>query len=134
MKKCSHILALLSLVILACSSEQEPVFHLFEHSTTYPNYDEVSYLKSVGFKETGVGDTLWLTKTNATVELKFVVYRNEVTEKWASIEMVKFDILLATELIERKFGEGNQQIGILLSFLTIRFIHRWSNIKRTSMS
>src|SRR5690606_40673330 len=102
MKKCSFILKSLSLVILACSSEQEPVFHLFEYSTTYPNYDEVSYLKSVGFKETRSGDTLWLTKTGSVVDLKFVVYRNEVTEKFASIKMTKFDTLLATELIEKK--------------------------------
>ena len=116
MKKCSHILALLSVVILACSSEQEPVFHLFEYSTTYPNYDEVSYLKSVGFKEASGGDTLWLTKTGSIVDLKFLVYRNEVAEKCASIKMAKFDTLLATELIERKFG-GRKTTNWNITFL-----------------
>jgi hypothetical protein len=89
---------------MACSNKQEPIFHLFEHSMTYPDYDEVSYLKSVGFKETRIGDTLWLSKSSSLVDLKFAAYENAVREKFASITISEFDTLLATELIEKKFG------------------------------
>ena len=68
---------MLSIVILACSNGQEPIFHLFDHSTSYPSYDEVSYLKSLGFKEARIGGTLWLTKSDSMVDLKFVVPKNE---------------------------------------------------------
>jgi hypothetical protein len=100
----SRILAILLVGVTACSNKQEPIFHLFEHSMTYPDYDEISYLKSVGFKEAKIGDTLWLAKSGSLVDLKFATYKTEVIEKWASITITEFDTLLATELIEKRFG------------------------------
>jgi hypothetical protein len=103
MEDSTQIVLLLSLII-GCKSGREPIFHLFEYARCCPDADELAYLKSKNFQTTTKGDTLFVKGASSSVDLTFIFYKDRIIVKLASITMAKFDTLLATELIERRFG------------------------------
>jgi hypothetical protein len=105
MKVFSYKILLTAFVTLfSCTRDQEPIFHLFEHSRYYPDYDEIAFLRHKNLAETQNGDTLFLSGENSGLKLRFTIYRDEIVEKRVTMILEEFDTLLATKAIENQFG------------------------------
>jgi len=103
------ILIIFSFFVYSCSSNQEPIYHLFEHSTQYPDYSEYEYLISHGFETNTFEDTLYLVNSQENIQIRFDLDDNEdILVKKTIVHLNKFDTLIAENAIRSRFN-GHKQ-------------------------
>jgi hypothetical protein len=110
MKK--EILITICLFAFSCTPDQEPIYHLFEHSISYPDYVESVHLVNNGFSTENIDGAIFLVDSRENIELRFKLDDDNETilSKNTIVQIDKFDTLVAENVMRSKFNGLKQNV------------------------